>query len=152
MTDFLYDPLETEIAMKIQPEANCLLRGFRPSLLRSGSPAGLVRLELRDALGQQIIKASSDRSAAAIGTGSHWAGDAGFILEAALRGGVTYQLVLVARAGYAHSSSDHLGWCLDFLQDRKTRLGYTEAGHDQSPYGLELWPIQEATRGVRYGY
>lgn len=151
MAEILYDPLETEIEFRIQPERNLLVRGFRPWLIRTGLPAGTVRLELRDTA-SQLIAASAAKDADDVGEEDHWTGDVGFILPAGLQGGVTYALVLVAGGGYAHDPAAHLGWCLDFSQNRKVRLGYTEAGHDQSPYGLEMWSVQEKTRGVRYGY
>jgi hypothetical protein len=151
MAELLYDPLEDEIEFRIQPERNLLVRGFRPWLVRTGAPAGTIRLELRDTSGQ-LIAASDAMDAADVGEGDHWTGDQGFLLEAALQSGVTYVLALVGGGGYAHADAAHVGWCLDYAESRKVRLGYTEAGHDQSPYGLELWTVQEKTRGVRYGY
>lgn len=151
MSTLLYDTLTTELETSFRPDRNMLIRGFKPWLFRVGTPAGTARLELRDENGR-LIQASENEVLADIGEGTNWHGSAGIILKAGLRLDTTYRVALVAGGGYAFSDAAHIGWCLDYAQDRKVRLGYTEAGRDQSPYGLEAWTVQEKTRGVRYGY
>ena len=122
------------------------IAAVRPHLVRIGSPAGSVYLEIRDAE-DALIATSETRTIAGMGSGGHWHGYATFQITAHLKGNTAYRLVLVS-TGYAFNESDYLGWANGFSLG-KYPATYTAANPDWSaPLDFELWKNCTIQKGV----
>jgi hypothetical protein len=119
---------------------------IRPHLLRFGSPAGTLTMEIRDSSGQ-VMFTSETIAISSIGSGSYWHGYVRFLLSGHLSKFTNYRIGLVAGGGYSFSESGYIAWCNGFDLG-KYAGSYANAVGWSAPLDLEIWEYDYMKKGV----
>ena len=118
---------------------------IRPHLYRHNSPAGSLRIDVRD-LNGEIAKSSDTLLISAIDPGNDFFhGEIRFDIDFSFRVGETYRIYLVGLT-YTFVEGAYIGWCRDF-DLRKYPLGYTPDGPFNTSLLMELWDNRFSREG-----
>lgn len=119
---------------------------IRPHLYRHNSPAGSLRMEVRD-LNDQVAATSDIVAISSIDPGNDFFhGEIRFSLDFGFQAGASYRVYLVGVSGYTFSESAYIGWCRDF-DLRKYPVDYTPATGMNSALLMELWDNRFSREG-----
>lgn len=130
--------LITNLSQEVVATSNLNIEAIRPRLLKYGSPAGSLLLNVKDANNKKIVS-SETISIASISTADYFHGLVRFYVDVSFKSGSTY-IIELASTGYTYNSSHWVGWIFDY--DMRVVDGPNGAVHQ-----LELWERKQVRRG-----
>lgn len=142
----------TPLVQSITSDIDQTITIVRPHLYLQNSPPGAIKMEVYDSGDTTLLAESSELTIASLKsqagiTQDYFHGYIRFDLNVGLSEGETVLFKLVPATGYTFSSTDFVGWCLDY-DLRKYTANYTpNAGQDAS-FDVELWGLNEGIRGI----
>lgn len=128
----------------IVPTRNISVEAIRPHLLKYSTPAGSVKINVRDS-GGYLIATSNTIAISALDAATYFHGVVQFDIDVSLKSGVTY-IVELASTGYTYGTSSFIGWCNDF-DLRCNDIGYSASGSINAALRMELWERKQVVRG-----
>ena len=108
----------------------------RPHLLKFGSPAGSLKLQLLDA-NSKIISESVSITIASISSQAYFHGYVTFDFAFNVMAGQNYYIKLLG-VGYTFSEGDYIGWCNDY-DLRKYDATYIKNNGFYAALDVEFW-------------
>lgn len=122
-----------------------MLHAVSAYVLRFGSPAGTVYLQLQDADGKKIADSESI-TITNIGSGNHWHGFYRFLMSVALKENTDYYLTMKS-SGYSYNASHYVGWCNAYEWKNAFPSTYSPATGKNAPLGMRLWGYSFTDKG-----
>lgn len=122
------------------------VRHIRPHLFRKGSPAGGLKIEIRDSNGG-VIATSNTVLNSAIGSLTYAHGYVKFDITAQLASDIPYTVALVPTGGYTFAESDWIGWCNGYDLGKYPAVDPIP-GSFNKPLDLEIWEFKQVFKGA----
>lgn len=135
--------LRTVLQQTITPSRNLNVEAIRPHLLKYASPAGSLKINIRDANGY-LIKSSNTLAISAISAVAYFHGVVQFDVDVALKSGVTY-IIELASTGYTYGDSAFIGWCNDF-DLRCNDVAFDDDSSISAALRMEIWERKYVSR------
>lgn len=125
------------LTQSITPSKNLFCIALRPYLVKYGSPAGTLKVQvLSDA---DVLLAESDTmDCVDISEADYFHGFIRFYVSIGLTKDVTYKIKLVGEDGYSFSDSDYIGWGNTF-ESGPYAHDYLATNSFYKPLKLEVW-------------
>lgn len=122
------------------------LGAIRPHILKYGTPAGSLYMEVKNTSGTSL-QTSETVTIASItaATNTYFHGYIKFLTYITLLKNTSYDFILTP-TGYTFAESAYIGWCNDFDLQKYDR-DYTPADSFDCPLDMELWEYKLITRG-----
>lgn len=137
MSTLLIDELKTTLIQEINPEYTQLVRAVRIDLAKIGSPAGSLKVTIKDEHNNPV--GSSTLVAIASISEQNYHGFIRFDLSAQLKANSSYKVVLSSQ-GYTFSDSNYIAWKRDYPK-KGYELSTDNNNLFESAYSLEFWTI-----------
>ena len=123
-----------------------LLEAIRPWLYKHNSPAGSLRLVIKDESEVVTVATSETIAISAISVADFFHGAVRFLVDAGLTKNTKYWVILEGISGYAFAEAAYIGWNGDFdlkIVDRN----YANNEGFNSALLMELWERKTIKRG-----
>lgn len=133
----LVHELKSSIYQELTPDKTTQVEAIRLHLYKHNTPAGTFYIEIQDASGEPIAVGVESITAAEISDADFYHGMIRFYINAQLRAGTTYRIVLKA-TGYVFAEEAYLGWCNSFDLSSYD-ADYIPTGNFQAALSLEVW-------------
>ena len=135
------------IPQEIKLLADVNLRYIRPHIYKKNSPAGSLRLDIKDQ-DNHLIASSDVITIASISAFDFAHGYLRFDVLTPLKKDLIYFIELVG-VGYTFTENAHIGFCKDF-DLRKVSANFSPNTGLDSALDLELWGVNVGTRVVEF--
>lgn len=128
-------------------DKDVFIEALRPHLVKYGSPAGSLYMEVRTT-GGTLVATSETVTIAAItaASGAYFHGNVRFYTYCSLPKNTSYDFYLKS-TGYTYAESAWIGWCNDF-DLKKYEYGYTPVNYEDCPLNFEDWGRRIITKGI----
>lgn len=146
--DLVYDEIRAiGVFQEIKMLDDVNLKHIRPKIYKKGTPAGSLKLNIKDQDGH-LISSSNTVLISAISDFNFAHGYLRFDITTPLKKDLIYQIELVG-VGYAFSEEDHVGFCRDF-DLKKVTANFSPSCGINSALDIELWGLNVGTRIVEF--
>lgn len=138
--------LEDSIYQEMMPvDTSQFVSAIRPHIYKHNAPTGTLTIQVQDQNGR-MIKESDVVNISDISSANYFHGYIRFDITIGLMIGKTYRIALVAAGGYTFSESAYIGWCNGYDLG-KYNLSYESNSTFEEPLDMEIWSLQEVTKG-----